>query len=151
MKKIISLIIICSIMLLSGCETKVNNNAVGQINVTVLDGFSGLPVEQVKLVVPEGEKTAYTDSTGKCTITDVPIIFDERYPVKQGYGTFSLLGYKEGYNDYALFFAQLKENETRNFKIYMFLVDTPFSSGTPLSTIESPDNEWVKEILNNYR
>ncbi len=151
MKKIVSVIIICSILLFSGCETKKKNNAVGQINVTVLDGFSGLPVEQVKLVVPEGEKIAYTDSSGKCSITDVPIFFDERYPIKQGYGTFSLLGYKDGYNDYALFFAQLKEGETRNFKIYMFMVDTPFSSGTPLSTIESPDSEWVKGILDNYR
>lgn len=151
MKKIVSLIILCTILVFTGCDTKVKNNAVGQINVTVLDGFSGLPVEQVKLVVPEGERIAQTDSSGKCTITDVPIIFDERYPVKQGYGTFSLLGYKEGYNDYALFFAQLKEGETRNLKIYMFLVDAPFSSGTPLSTIESPDSEWVKEILNNYR
>ncbi len=151
MKKLVSLLLICSILLLAGCKKEENNNACGQINVTVLDGFSGMPIEQVKLVVPEGEKVAYTDSSGKCSILDVPITFDNRYPVKQGYGTFSLLGYKEGYNDYALFFAQLKDGETRNLKIYMFLIDTPFSQGTPLSTIESPEKEWVQKILDTFR
>ena len=151
MKKIISLLLICSILVLVGCKKEENNNVFGQVNVTVLDGFSGMPVEQVKIVIPEGEQVAYTDSSGKCSIKNVPIIFDNRYPIKQGYGTFSLLGYKEGYNDYALFFAQLKEEETRNIKIYMFLSDAPFSQGTPLSTIESPEKDWVIEILDKFR
>lgn len=151
MKKIVSMVFLCVILVLTGCTQNVKSNGTGQVNVTVLDGFSGLPVEQVKVVVPECAKSAYTDSSGKCTITEVPVVLDERYPVKQGYGTFSLLGYKEGYNDYALFFAQIKDGETRNLKIYMFKLDTPFSSGTPLSTIESPDQQWVKEILDNYR
>lgn len=151
MKKIISMFILCTLLLFVGCK---NNNEVqpcGEVNFTVVDGFSGMPIENAKIVIPEGNLTGITDSLGKCNINNVPIFYDERYPIKQGYGTFSVLGYKEGYNDYALFFAHLKEGELRNIKIYMFTVDTPFGSGTPLSTIESPDNEWVAELLEKYR
>ncbi|MBE7092413.1 MAG: hypothetical protein E7365_04465 [Clostridiales bacterium] len=150
MKKIF-LILLCLILIFTGCSKNNKNTATGSVNFTVLDGFSGLPVENVKIVVPEGELIGYTDSLGKCSISDIPVIFDQRYPIKQGYGTFSVLGYKEGYNDYALFFAQINEQQERNIKIYMFKTDTPFSSGTPLSTIESPNNDWVKDILEKYR
>lgn len=152
MKKLISVVILCAVLFCSGCANNTKSEqAVGEVNFTVLDGFSGLPVENVRLVIPEGNLEGYTDSSGKCLIKNVPIVFDERYPIKQGYGTFSVLGYKEGYNDYALFFAQLQKDQSRNLKIYMFMVDTPFSSGTPLSTIESPDNDWVKELVEKYR
>lgn len=152
MKKLISVVVLCTILLFTGCASNTKGEqAVGEINFTVLDGFSGLPIENVRIVIPEGDLEGFTDSSGKCQVKNVPIVFDERYPIKQGYGTFSVLGYKEGYNDYALFFAQLKEGQQRNIKMYMFMVDTPFSSGTPLSTIESPDNNWVKELMEKYR
>lgn len=152
MKRIISIAVICALLLFTGCANNTKDEqAMGEVNFTVLDGFSGLPIENVRIVIPEGEIEAFTDATGKCTLKNVPIVFDERYPIKQGYGTFSVLGYKEGYNDYALFFAHLQDGQERNLKIYMFMLDTPFSKGTPLSTIESPDNEWVKELVEKYR
>ena len=151
MKKAIVLLVIIATMF-SGCAKKeVKNNEYGKVSFTVIDGFSGLPVEGVRLVIPECEKELFTDSSGKTDQTEVTVIKNENSVLKQDYGTFSVLGYKDGYNEYALFYAQIKDGQERNIKVYMFMTDTPLSSGTPLATIESPDKEWVNMLVEKYR
>ena len=151
MKKAIVLLVIIATMF-SGCAKKeVKNNEYGKVSFTVIDGFSGLPVEGVRLVNPECENELITDSSGKTDQTEVTVIKNENSVLKQDYGTFSVLGYKDGYNEYALFYAQIKGGQERNIKVYMFMTDTPLSSGTPLATIESPDKEWVNMLVEKYR
>lgn len=151
MKKIL-ILVLCVTFLLAGCTKKENPKIeTGAVTFTVIDGFSGLPIEGVRLVIPECDKEVYSDSSGKTSSVDVTVIKNESYPVKQDYGTFSVLGYKEGYNEYALFFAQIKSGQERNIKIYMFMKDTPLSSGKPLATIESPDKDWVNEMVEKYK
>ncbi|MBR6765058.1 MAG: hypothetical protein IKM06_01100 [Clostridia bacterium] len=152
MKKILTVILLCSVLFASGCSKKENAaTATGTVSFTVVDGFSGLPIENVKIVIPECEAVSVTDSSGKTERITVPVIKDERYPIPEGYGTFSVLGFCEGYNDYALFFAHISEQQERSIKLYMFKTDTPFSSGAPLSTIESPNKEWVSKLMEKYR
>ena len=150
MKKLIPLLLI--MLLFVGCAPSENENLKkGTISFTAIDGFSGLPIENVRIVLPENNRELMTDANGRTEKATVNVIENINYTVKQNYGTFSVLAYKEGYNDYALFFAQIKEGQERNIKVYMFLKDTPLSSGTPLATVESPDKDWVNEFVQKYR
>lgn len=151
MKKLIALIILMT-FLFSGCVTKEKDNGeFGQVSFVVVDGFSGLPIDDAKIVLPENDCILVSDENGKTEAVNIRVIKNDTYAISQDYGTFSVLGYKDGYNDYALFFAQIKNGQERIIKLYMFLKDTPLSSGTPLATIESPDKEWVKEMVEKYR
>ena len=123
----------------------------GYVTFYALDGLSGLPIENVKIVLPENDCVLETGSDGRSERAEIEVIEDKRYPIAQNYGTFSVLGYKEGYNDYALFFAQIKEGQNREIKLYMFKTDTPLSNGAPLATVESPEKEWVKELVEKFR
>jgi hypothetical protein len=152
MKKIIVILLACSMLVCTSCSKNESENEFsGTVSFTAIDGFSGLPIENVRIVIPECDKQVYTDMSGRTEKISVPVIADKRYPIPQGYGTFSVLGYCEGYNDYALFFAHISNEQDRHVKIYMFKTDTPFSSGTPLSTIESPNADWVSELVEKYR
>ncbi len=140
------------VMLFSGCANKEQKTTeTGMVSFTVIDGFSGLPLEGVRIVIPECEKELFTDSSGKTEKTEVAVIKNEHAAMKQDFGTFSVLGYKDGYNEYALFYAMIKNGQDRNIKLYMFMTDTPLSSGRPLATIESPDKDWVDELVEKYR
>ncbi len=154
MKRIISFVLLFAVLIFSSCgeaqDPEENNASVGFF---VIDGVSGMPVEGVRIVLPEYEKEMSTGSDGKTEMANVPVLYDTHFSdvLLQEYGTFTVLAYKEGYSDYALFFAQIKENEERVIKVYMFLKDTPMSNGAPLATVESPEKEWVKELVEKYR
>ena len=151
MKKIIVLIL-CVLFIFTGCSSsKIKTEKTGNVSFTAIDGFSGLPIEGVKIVLPENNCELITDTDGRTKKAEVKVVENLNYTVNQNYGTFTVLAYKEGYNDYALFFAQIKSEQDRNIKLYMFLKDTPLSSGTPLATVESPDKEWVNKIVEKYR
>lgn len=150
--KRIFVLLFCVLLVLSGCaekETIISEK--GKVSFTVIDGFSGLPLEGVRLVLPENNCEVISDYSGKTESVEVNVIKAENLTVPQDYGIFSVLGYKEGYNDYALFFAQIKSGQERNIKVYMFMKDTPMSSGRPMATVESPDKQWVSELIEKYR
>ncbi len=154
MKKIICLIlIICTIFV---CSCKNNESEETQnagISFLAVDGVSGLPIENVKIVLPEYKSVYYTDNDGRVEEIKINVLYDVRSEkmLLQEYGTFTVLAYKEEYNDYALFYAQATEFETRRIKIYMFKNDTPLGNGAPLATIESPDKKWVENVVEKYR
>lgn len=152
MKKrvILSVLLIFTVIALSGCKTE-KQVSEGQVNFTAVDGISGLPLENVRIVLPEEGKEGITGSDGKCGGFEVTVSKDDRYPIEQDYGTFTVFAFKEGYSDYALFYARIKENESRNMKIFMFSDESPLSKGLPISIIESPDEEWVKEYMAKYK
>ncbi len=154
MKKIICFILIACTLLMCSC----NNNEAQEtenagISFLAVDGVSGLPIENVKIVLPEYKKAFYTDSDGRVEETKINVLYDTRSEkmLLQEYGTFTVLAYKEEYNDYALFYAQATEFESRRIKIYMFKKDTPLGNGAPLATIESPDKKWVENVVEKYR
>ena len=153
MKKCICLII-CLTFLLCGCGEKdsVKEND-ASVSFSAIDGVSGLPIDNVKIVLPEYEKVLYTNENGRTEKVEVPVMYDMHYSetLAQGYGVLSVLAYKEGYNDYALFLAQVEEQKERNIKIYLFALDAPISKGAPIYTVESPDKEWVNQLLEKYK
>ncbi len=154
MKRIISFVLLCTLFVFAGCgeaQDPAENDA--SVSFQVLDGVSGMPVEGVRIVLPEYKKELLTGSDGKTEAAEIAVLYDTHFADihLQEYGTFTVLAYKEGYSDYALFFAQIRENQERNIKVYMFMKDTPMSNGAPLATVESPEKEWVKELVEQYR
>ncbi len=139
-------------IVLTGCgtvnETKIETGTVG---FTVVDGLNGLPIEGVRIVVPESGEESVTDSDGHSQKLAIPIIKCGSGKLQSDCGIFTVLAFKENYNDYALFYAKLDANEERNMKIFMFMTDTPLSNGAPLSTVEAPDREWVEKIIKEYK
>ncbi len=150
LKRVITLLSV--LLIFAGCSPSESpTGEIGNVSFTAIDGFSGLPMEGVRIVLPENELELLTDTDGKTKTADIKVVKNQNFTVEQDYGTFTVLAYKDGYNDYALFFAQIKSGQDRNIKLYMFLKDTPLSSGTPLATVESPDKAWVNEIVEKYR
>ncbi len=152
MKKKVLVVIMCIGLLFTACDQGEKSvSGYGEVYFTVIDGFSGMPIEGVRIVIPECEQEALTGSGGKTAKLTIPVVKGDSNCLTKEFGTFSVLGYKEGYNEYALFFAQINEGQQRNIKMYMFKKDTPLSSGTPLATIESPDKDWVSELVEKFR
>ena len=154
MKKIICVFLILCTLFVCACgekESQDTDNA--KVSFLAIDGVSGLPIENVKVVLPEYKQVFYTDNEGRIAETQINVLYDTRSEkvVLQEYGTFTVLAYKEGYNEYALFYAQAVENEERKIKIYMFKKDTPLGNGAPLAIIESPDKKWVENVVEKYK
>lgn len=149
MKKIIPVLIaLIMVFTLFGCgKSTEKNTEQGSVVFTVVDGITGLPIEGARVVLPENKCEFTTDSLGKTEEMSVSVSRDDRYTYPQEYGTFSVLAFKEGYSDYALFYAQIRPDEKRNMKIFMFSSDSPLSKGLPIAIIESPDDDWVGEYI----
>ena len=152
MRKGICRIALCLLALLFvGCAGQKNEGETGFVAFTVLDGLNGTPIEGVKIVLPESGQTLVTDGNGKTEQTSMPVIRDTRAPLAQEYGTFTVLGYCEGYHEYALFYAQIRPGQERSMKLFLFPVDSPMSNGAPLAVVESPEKDWVQKIADPYR
>ena len=151
MKKIICLALVLVSVAFGGCDKKTEIGLKSRVEFTVCDGFSGLPMENVTVIVPECELVLQTGSNGKTEEADILIADESRLPYPDGVGTFSVLAFKEGYNDFALFFAMAEEGEVRRLKVYMFSLDTPFNKGVPLTTVESPEGEWFEDLVEFYK
>lgn len=152
MKKriILSVLLIAALTVLCGCKAE-KKLSEGKVTFTAVDGISGLPIENVRIVLPENGIETVTGADGKCEEVTVSVSKDGRYPIVQDYGTFTVFAFKDGYSDYALFYARIKENDKRNMKIFLFSENSPLSKGLPISIIESPDEEWVKEYIAQYK
>jgi hypothetical protein len=130
-----------------------NENTFGSVEFVVVDGFSEEPLKQAKVVIIETGEIYYTDEFGKTPKVLVPIIRDRRYDkiIPKPWGEISVIIYKEEYLEYALFYLQVFEGETREgIKILMFKQEDA-SSANPFSIIEGPNRLWVNELINIYQ
>ena len=153
MRKKFLVILMMTVILLTGCGKEANpEGKTGKVIFTAVDGLTGQTIPDVRVVVPEGNLIAYTNDNGRTEQMNIPIIEESNVPMKKNYGTFTVLAYAEGYCDFCLFYAQLSPEQERNVKIFLFQKDSPLASGgAPLATVESPENEWVKELAEHYR
>ncbi len=149
-KRIVAVIMLVCMVFLTSCKGK-TVELTGNVSFTVVDGLNSTPIEGVKIVLPEDKVTLMSDSDGKTEECSVKVLCDDRYSVKQEYGTFTVLAFKEGYCDYALFYAQIRPDEHRKMKIFLFMQDTPIANGSPIAIIESPDEKWTEEYIGKYK
>jgi len=125
----------------------------GKLQPVVVDGYSEMPLENATVVIPETGERYVTDENGKTPVIEVPILEDTHFSsiLKKPWGEITLLIYKEGYIEYALFHTQVWENQVRSGpKILLFPKDSE-GSNEPFSLIEGPHRLWVNELVEKYR
>jgi len=115
----------------------------------VIDGRTGLPIENAVIVIPETGEQYQTHSNGKTDVIRIPYVpesdFDDIYP--KAWGEVTLLAYAEGYAPYALFYLQLTENTLREGPTVMLFP----GEQDPFSIIEGPPDKWVSALIEKYR
>ena len=121
---------------------------IGYLYINVFDGFTSLPIENARVVIPEIDSEFYTDDNGSTDKIKVPLLMDTHFNSihKQEYGTITVIVYADGYTPYALFFTQIYKNETRSPNIWLFEDD----GAKPFIIIESPNELWAYELINKY-
>ena len=149
MKKYFAVLLVFVMLFAAGCGGEQESAVYGSVKFFVVDGLSGMPIENVRIVLPESGNELYTDSDGKTETINLGV--SEKGGLACECGTFTVLAYKDEYNDFALFYAQIDKEKERTLKLYMFMKDTPMGNGAPISTVESPEKDRVSEIVEKYR
>lgn len=125
----------------------------GSLIVTVVDGFTEQPLKGARVVIPEAGQSALTDAQGKTGVLQAPIAVDTVYQniLPKSWGEITLLVYYPGYIDCAIFHVNITQDRTRQGPtVLMFPLDAD-GSNQPFTLIESPNRQWVQELLNKYR
>ena len=127
--------------------------ASGSLEVTVVDGFTEQPIEGARVVVPETGQSVLTNAQGKSGVLTAPIRRDENYEdiLPKSWGEITLLIYCQGYIDCAIFHVNIAQDKTRQGPtVLLFPLDAD-GSNQPFTLIESPNRQWVQELLRKYR
>ncbi len=125
----------------------------GSLVVTVQDGFTEQPLQSATVVIPETSESVVTDVNGKTTVMHAPILQDanEQAVLPMNWGEITLLIYREGYIDAAVFHVNIYENQTRQGPtVLLFPLDAD-GSNAPFTMIESPNRMWVQQLLAEFR
>lgn len=123
-----------------------------KIRLNICDISDNKPVGGACVYIAETGKYFDTDNSGNTPVIEVPIMSDSRYDniCKRSFGDITVLVYKDGYIDYALFNLNVRENEERlNLKIYMYKKGT--SNQDHITIVETPDNHWIQSLIDKYR
>ena len=131
------------VLLLCGC----GKPSTGSVAFRILDGHTAEPVQNAAVVIPEADKTVFTDANGYTEDIEVTIVEDTRFAIAKPWGEVSVLIYKDGFSDYALFYAQVQKNVRRDV-ITVFLYNM---GAQPYALIEGPKDDWVLQMLEHYR
>jgi hypothetical protein len=126
---------------------------VGSIIIFVEDGPSQKPLRNACVVIPETGGQYYTDENGKTETIRAPIREDSDYSgiLPKPWGEITLLVYKQGYVDCAIFHVNIYENQTRNGPTVLLFPVTPDVGDQPFTLTEAPNRLWVNELLGKYR
>lgn len=122
-----------------------------RLRVHVADGRDDAPIEGAAVVIPETGDCVYTDADGSTEIIYLPVNTDAVYEgiYKKPWGEVSLLVYKQGYADYALFHLMIEPNALRDGPVVLLF---PKEAGKlPYSLTEGPAQEWVDGLLDKFR
>lgn len=125
----------------------------GSIIIYVQDGNSKKPLQNACVSIPEAGTSFYTDENGKTETIRVPIIEDTEYKgiLPKPWGEITILVYKNGYVDCAIFHVNIWENQTRNGPTVLLFPTSGDSSNQPFTLTEGPNRIWVNELLDKYR
>lgn len=125
----------------------------GSIIVYVEDGNTKKPLQNASVVIPEMGQSFATDEYGKTDRIRAPILSDAEYEgiLPKPWGEITLLVYKDGYVDCAIFHVNVWENQTRNGPVVLMFPATADTAGQPFTLTEGPNRIWVNELLNRCR
>lgn len=128
-----------------------SNEAKTTLNITVLDGITNKELPGTKIVFPQCNCAYLSDAHGVLSNVSIHMQRDSRYDgiLTKATGTLTILAYKDGYYDYALFDVEVKPDDSREIKIFMFPNDG--SMNVPFTLIEGPDKAWTARLLAKYK
>jgi hypothetical protein len=123
-----------------------------KVRLKVVDVLTRLPVSGACVCIPEGEIYACTDDRGNTPLIEVPVIADHTFDniYKRNFGLITVIVYKENYVDHIMMNITVRENEVRQ-GITVALFPRQESSPPFVSIVETPDENWVKELIDKYR
>jgi hypothetical protein len=125
----------------------------GSIIVFVEDGSNKKPLAGATVTIPETGQSFNTDSSGKTETIKVPILEDSyfRTILPKPWGEITLLVYRHGFIDCAIFHVNIWENQTRSGPtVLLFPLDAD-GANQPFTLTEGPNRIWVKELLDKFR
>jgi hypothetical protein len=136
---------------LSAFETQVAPT--GSIIVYVKDGTTDEPLESARVAIPEMGQSFLTDRNGSTGTIRAPVREDAAFEdiLPKPWGEITLLVYKQGYIDCAIFHVNIWENQTRNGPTVLLFPTSPDESNDPFTLTEGPNRLWVKQLLDKYR
>jgi hypothetical protein len=147
----LTLLILC--FSLPGEETPASAAPSGFLQLRVLDGATEEPLAGATVVIPETGAASVTDENGLTEKFAVPIEPPAAYQAfaPASWGEVTVLVYKEGYADYALFHVEVWENQLRSGpNVYLF-AQSPSDYQQPFSIVEGPPRLWVNGLLDQFR
>ncbi|MDD4797787.1 MAG: hypothetical protein PHO66_08475 [Eubacteriales bacterium] len=125
----------------------------GNLIINAQDGLTKEPLCDVTVVIPETGQRYVTDQNGQTGVITVPIVSDAAYTsiLPQTWGEITVLAYKAGYADYAVFHVQVWENQTRYGPTLMMFSNGDDVTGQPFTLTEGPHRLWVQQLLDRFR
>lgn len=125
----------------------------GTIIVYVKDGPSDEPLENARVVIPEMGQSFLTDKNGSTGEIYATVLEDADYKAicPQPWGEITLLIYKPGYADCAIFHVNIMENKTRNGPTVLLFPLAPGEANDAFTLTEAPNKLWVKQLLDRFR
>ncbi len=128
-------------------------NPTGSIIVFVEDADTKKPLKDACVAIPETGSIYKTDENGKTNTIRIPIIEDSTYKDILGkpWGEVTLLVYKSGYVECAIFHVSVWENQTRNGPTVLLFPVTAGESNQPFTLTEGPQRLWVDQLLDQFR
>lgn len=139
--------IIMFVMLsISGCAEKRSS-----LQIRVLDAFSTSPIDHAHVLIAETGDEFITHEKGFTEAFSVPVYdYEGHLPLSQDWGELTIIVYAEGYLDLVLFHLAVYPDSLRNVTLYLF-PDDGSTDGAPISMIESPNDEWVKKLIDECK
>jgi hypothetical protein len=133
-----------------------NNKAVSAqtdwayLKISIIDLKTREPLENATVCILETKQYYTTDKYGNTPTIQAPYLKNSNFDdvLERPWGDITILAYKDGYVDYLVFYIMVQKNKTR----YLTLTLAPHSVGSePYLIIESPDDDWAKEIIKRYK
>ncbi len=130
-----------------------NISPTGSIIVFVEDGDTKKPIKDACIAIPETGSVYHTDENGKTNTIRIPIVEDNAYKdiLTKPWGEITLLVYKQGYVDCAVFHVSVWENQTRNGPTVLLFPISAGEDSQPFSLTEGPQRLWVAQLLDQFR
>lgn len=125
----------------------------GSIIIFVEDGSTKKPLQNATVAIPETGQSWLTDENGKTNTIRVPIVEDKQYKniMPKPWSEITLLVYKTGYVECAIFHVNIWENQTRNGPTVLLFPISADESNDPFTLTEGPNRLWVKQLLDKYK
>ena len=128
------------------------NDTSGAIIVQVQDGWEKTPIEGASVVIPEIGFSCTTDINGHTQrIAIEPMQRDESDVLPKTWDEVTVLIYKAGYVESALFHVQIWSGQTRTGPVVYLFPITIGGNNLPFSLTEGPQRLWVSQLLDKYR